>query len=153
MDKLNLPVYSFKIKKASNNKLYIFDAIRKKSILLTPEEWVRQHLIRFLIEEKEFPASLISIESGIKVNQLARRYDALVYNRQGNPILLIECKAPSVRINQDTFDQILAYNWRVQASYLIVSNGINHYCCKINPVTRKFDFLEDIPMYRYLSDE
>ena len=103
MEKLNLPAYEFRIKKDSNNKLHIFDAIRQKNIHLTPEEWVRQHMIRFLIEEKEFPASLISIESGVKVNRLSRRYDALVYNREGEPILLLECKAPTVKIKQDSF--------------------------------------------------
>lgn len=147
MEKLNLPSYSFRIKKYPDNKQYIFDEIRQKNILLTPEEWVRQHLIRFLIEEKDYPPSLISVESGVKVNQLSRRYDALVYNRQGKPVLLLECKAPSIKINQDTFDQIAAYNRTILAGYLLVSNGMNHYCCKINPDMKKVNFLADIPAF------
>jgi hypothetical protein len=153
MEKLNLPAYEFNIKKDANDNLYIFDAIRRKNILLTPEEWVRQHMIRFLIKEKDFPASLISIESGVKVNQLSRRYDALVYNREGEPILLLECKAQTVKIKQDSFDQVLAYNRTIKANYILVTNGMNHYCCKINPETKKFDFLEDIPKYDSLSND
>ncbi len=147
MEKLNLPAYSFRIKTNPDQKRYIFDMIRQKNILLTPEEWVRQHLIRFLVEEKEYPSSLISVESGVKVNHLSRRYDALVYNRQGKPILLLECKAPSIKISQDTFDQIVAYNRTIQASYLLVSNGMNHYFCKINPEIKKVSFLSDIPIF------
>jgi hypothetical protein len=153
MEKLNLPAYEFRIRKDINDILYIFDAIRKKDIQLTSEEWVRQHMIRFLIEEKKFPASLISIEAGVKVNRLARRYDALVYNREGEPILLLECKAPTVKIKQDTFDQILAYNRTIKASYILITNGMNHYCCKINPELKKFDFLQDIPPFNSLTKE
>jgi hypothetical protein len=153
MQKLNLPAYEFRIKKDPNNKLFIFDAIRQKNIHLTPEEWVRQNMVRFLIEEKEFPAPLISIESGVKINQLSRRYDALVYNKKGKPILLIECKAPSVKIKQNTFDQTLAYNHTIKANYILVTNGIRHYCGKINVETKKFDFLEDIPVYSDLSGD
>jgi hypothetical protein len=150
MEKLNLPAYRFRIKKSSDDKLFIFDEIRQKNILLTPEEWVRQHLIRFLIEVKKYPASLISIESGVKVNRLSRRYDALVYSRQGYPILLMECKASTVSINQTTFDQIVAYNQTVRAKYLLVSNGMKHYCCKLNTDARNYNFLEDIPPYHSL---
>ncbi len=150
MQKLNLPEYSFKITTSEDNKKWIYDWFRKKDILLTPEEWVRQNILFFLVNEKMFPAALISIESGIKVNRMARRYDALVYNRQGNPLLLLECKAPDVKINQDTFDQISAYNLTVLAKYLLITNGKSHYCCKFNEQKNSFDFLEGIPSYEEL---
>lgn len=150
MQKLNLPEYSFKITTSEDKKQWIYDSFRKKNILLTPEEWVRQNLLKFLVKEKEYPQSLISIESGIKVNRLVRRYDALVYARNGNPIMLIECKAAGVAINQDTFDQISAYNISVLSKYMLISNGIKHYCCKLNDNKKSFDFLEEIPYYNKL---
>jgi hypothetical protein len=151
MEKLNLPDYRFRIKKVSGSRLLIFDEIRQKNILLTPEEWVRQHILRFLVEEKKYPSGLISIESEVKLNRLMRRYDALIHNRQGKPVLLVECKAPSVKIKQDTFDQILAYNRSIKAAYMLVTNGLKHYCCHINPDSKKFDFLSDIPDYATIA--
>lgn len=151
MQKLNLPEYHFKITTSGDNKLWIYDAFRNKEILLTPEEWVRQNILNYLIEEKLYPKSLLSIESGIKVNKQARRYDALVYNRQGKPIMLIECKAPDVKINQNTFDQISAYNLSLLAKYLLITNGMNHYCCKLNENTSAFDFLTEIPSFDHLT--
>ncbi len=151
MQKLNLPEYSFKITPSEDKKLLIYDSFRKKNILLTPEEWVRQNMLKFLVEEKEYPASLISIESGIKVNRLVRRYDALVYDRNGKPLMLIECKAPGVPVNQGTFDQISAYNLSALARYLLLSNGMIHYCCKLNVLKNAFDFLEEIPSYNKLT--
>jgi hypothetical protein len=150
MQKLNLPEYSFKITTSENNRQWIYDSFRKKDILLTPEEWVRQNILCFLVKEKMYPATLISIESGIKVNRMTRRYDALVYNRKGNPIMLVECKAPEVQISQDTFDQISAYNLTVLARYLLLTNGISHYCCMFNEQKKSFDFLEVIPFYEEL---
>ena len=150
MQKLNLPEYSFKITTSEDKKQWIYDSFRKKNILLTPEEWVRQNILNFLIIEKEYPASLISIESGIKVNQLVRRYDALVHDRNGYPLMLIECKAPEIAVNQNTFDQISAYNLSVLARYLLISNGIKHYCCKLNESGNSFDFLDEIPFYNSL---
>lgn len=150
MQKLNLPEYSFKITTSEDNKQWIYDSFRKKDILLTPEEWVRQNILSFLVKDKMFPASLISIESGIKVNRMTRRYDALIYNREGNPLMLVECKAPGIIINQDTFDQITAYNLTILARYLLITNGKDHYCCKFNDQKKSYDFLERIPSYEEL---
>ncbi|MBN2522432.1 MAG: type I restriction enzyme HsdR N-terminal domain-containing protein [Bacteroidales bacterium] len=149
MKKLNLPEYSFKIT-SEDTRLFIYDTFRKKKVLLTPEEWVRQNILMFLVREKKYPASLISIESGIKVNRLMKRYDALVYNLHGNPVMLIECKAPGVGIHQDTFDQISSYNLSVTAKFLLVSNGIKHYCCRLNKTGNSYDFLEEIPFFHEL---
>ncbi len=141
-----MPEYSFRISGEEGSET-IFDPIRKKYVRLTPEEWVRQNLLMFLTREKGVPRSLISIESGVKVNRLSRRYDAMVYDRNGKPFMLIECKAPTVIINQGTFDQIIAYNRKVEAKCLLVSNGLKHYCCKIEPALQKYIFMEDIPHY------
>lgn len=150
MEKLNFPEYDFKIKVGKDGKKYIFDLLRKKEILLTPEEWVRQNLLRYLTEEKDYPSSLVSIEAGLKINTLSRRYDALVYSREGKAILLVECKAAGVKINQQTFDQILAYNQSIQANYLLVTNGNKHYCCKLNADKEAYEFLAEIPDYKSL---
>jgi hypothetical protein len=153
MDKLNLPDYSFRILKSEGKKLFIFDSFRKKNVQLTPEEWVRQNILKFLTEEKGFPVSLVSIEAGVKVNRLSRRYDALIYDRRGKPLLLIECKAPSVNIQQSTFDQIVAYNLTIKAHYLLVSNGLKHYFCKIDTQESKYKFLEEIPYFDVLQND
>lgn len=151
MEKLNFPAYEFKISKGNDAKRYIFDKLRKKNILLTPEEWVRQNLLQFLIQEKDYPHSLISIEAGLKINTLARRYDALVYSREGSPLLLVECKAPGIKINQQTFDQIIAYNLSIKANFLLITNGIKHYCCRLRANKESFEFLGDIPGYESLQ--
>ena len=150
MEKLNFPDYEFRIGHSIDNKLLIFDPLRKKEVLLTSEEWVRQHIIRFLIDERHFPPSLISVETGLKVNRLSRRYDILVYNREGNPFVLIECKSPSIPINQKTFDQITAYNLAIRAQYLLVSNGKKHFFANYVTYSKKFQFLEDIPFFENL---
>jgi hypothetical protein len=152
MQKLNLPEYSFKITASEETKLWIYDPFRKKNILLTPEEWVRQNILQFLVRDKGYPASLISIESGIKVNRLDRRYDAVVFGREGNPVMLIECKAPGVAINQNTFDQVTAYNRSVLATYILVSNGMTHYCCKMDKPGHRVDFLKEIPDFKDLKN-
>lgn len=150
MDKLNLPAYNFRIKLNDNNKRVVFDPVRKKDVLLTPEEWVRQNIIRFLVEDRHFPPSLVSIESLVKINKLSRRFDALVYSRKGNTLLLIECKAPNVEIKQETFDQVLAYNYSLNAPYLLVTNGLKHYFCKIDLQKKQYVFIENIPNYEAL---
>ena len=147
MERLNFPSYPFRITEDPDGKRYIFDSIRRKNLALTPEEWVRQHVLTYLKEEKKYPANLISTEAGLKVNRLSRRYDALVFNRQGIPALLIECKAPSVKIDQKVFDQIIAYNQTVQAVYLLVTNGLKHFCCRLDTSEKKFIFLEEIPEF------
>jgi hypothetical protein len=143
MQELNLPFYNITIKE-ENGKQFIYDDIRKKYLSLTPEEWVRQNFIKYLISEKNVPASLIVIEKGLKLNELSKRADILIY-KDSSPILLVECKAPKVKITQDTFDQISRYNLIFKVPYLIVTNGLNHYCCKINFDKNNYTFLEEIP--------
>lgn len=129
------------------NSTHIFDSVRKKWLTLTPEEWVRQHLINFLNEEKGYPKSLMAIETGLKVNKLSRRSDLLLAGNSGEKIMLVECKAPSVKITQDVFDQIARYNMTLKVKYLLVSNGLNHYCCEIDFETSSIKFLPDIPSF------
>jgi hypothetical protein len=146
MQKLQFPSYSFRFKN-SENKIAIFDEIRKKFILLTPEEWVRQHVVQYLLQDKNYPKSYINIEKLIKVNDLNKRYDIVVYQPNGELFLLIECKAPEVKISQQTFDQIARYNLVLNAKYLMVSNGLNHYFCKIDFENEKYVFLEELPNF------
>ena len=148
MDKLNLPEYDHKII-TEKDKKYIFDRIRNKYLKLTPEEWVRQNFIQYLIHDKKYPSSLISLEAEIKFNGLARRYDALIYSRNGSPLMLLEFKAPGIKINQAVFDQITQYNNRFLTPYLSISNGMTHFCCRLNS-TNNYEFLKEIPEYDLL---
>jgi predicted type IV restriction endonuclease len=141
---LHLPKYSFKIKESEGKKM-IFDRCRRKFVSCTPEEWVRQHLVEFLIREKNYPASLIVNEATVEINGMKKRCDTVVYNKKGTPVMIIEYKAPHVIISQSTFDQIAMYNFRLQVEYLIVSNGLNHYCCRIDYEKPGYTFLEEIP--------
>ncbi len=147
---LNLPLYSFRTRKVES-KTQIFDEIRKKFLVLTPEEWVRQNFIRYLIDEKKFPASLMAIETGLKLNQNQFRADLLVYGKNGKPLLIVEFKAPEVKITQKTFDQIARYNLTFQVPYLIVSNGLEHYCCQVDFAERKYLFFPQVPLYTDLQ--
>lgn len=146
MQKLNLPDFNFKIKN-SENKMLIFDNLRKKYLVLTPEEWVRQHFVHYLISEKKYPISLIAIEKQLTLNTRKKRTDILVFNQIGTPELIVECKAPSVKISQDTFDQIARYNLKLNANYLIVTNGLTHFYCKMDFKNKTYIFLRDIPAY------
>jgi len=150
MQSLNLPTYSFKLKSGRGRNL-IFDEIRKKYIALTPEEWVRQNFIRYLISEKAYPASLISLEKHFTYNRMQKRSDILVYDRNANPVLMVECKSPDVKISQAVFDQIALYNLKFRVPYLIVTNGMYHYCCRYTEEKRNYIFLEDIPEYGIIS--
>lgn len=123
----------------------IFDVIRKKFVDLQPEEWVRQHVLHFLINDKNYPKSLINVEKELKVNALKKRYDIVIYNSDGSILLLVECKAPEIKITQETFDQIARYNSQLDATYLMVTNGMAHYYCKMNLQEEKYTFLKDIP--------
>ena len=143
MQKLNFPTYTFKYKN-KENKPYIFDVIRKKYFLLTPEEWVRQHIVRFLLE-KGYSKNLISIEKQLIINGLKRRFDIVVFNKEMNPYILIECKAPDVQLTQKTFDQANRYNWLLKAPYLIMTNGLKHYICEIDFEKNNYKFLNEIP--------
>jgi hypothetical protein len=144
MQKLNLPEYSFKIRTTAD-KTSIFDSLRKKYVRLTPEEWVRQNFVQFLIAEKKYSPSLIAVEAGVKVNNNPQRADLVIFNRSGNPLLVAEFKAPEVKISQQTFDQIVRYNMQLKVPYLIVSNGLDHYCCKISYEDNSYAFLPEIP--------
>jgi len=144
--KLNLPDYSFNIKDEGGKKM-IFDENRKKFIILTPEEWVRQNFIQYLVTEKRYPKSLISIEMSIIVNGLAKRCDAVIYNKFKQPVVIIEFKAPNVKITSRTFDQITRYNFKLKVDYLIVSNGLVHHCCKMDYEKQKANFWNEIPLY------
>jgi len=145
--KLNFPSYNFRLKN-SENKTHIFDEIRKKFVLLQPEEWVRQHCLNFLIQEKKYPASLINVEKQIKLNELSKRYDIVIYNNDGSVHCIVECKAPNVNINQNTFDQITRYNIELSCPFLMISNGLDHYFCKVNDKKKHIDFIEKLPEYR-----
>ncbi len=147
---LNLPEKQFNIKKAHNGKFLIFDRIRQKFVSLTPEEWVRQNFVTFLIDEKGFPAGLMANEVSLTQNNISRRCDTLVSDLNGHPFVIIEYKAPSVTITQTVFDQIVRYNMVLKALYLIVTNGRTHYCCRIDYTKGTYSFLKDIPQYRAL---
>jgi predicted type IV restriction endonuclease len=147
MQNLNFPNYSFRFKN-SENKVAIFDEIRKKFVVLTPEEWVRQHVVQYLLLEKKYPKSLINVEKLVKVNGLNKRYDIVVFQPNGEIFMLIECKAPEVAISQQTFDQIARYNLKLNAQYLMVTNGLNHYFCQMDFENEKYVFLKEAPEYR-----
>lgn len=146
MQKLNLPEYSFRIKEESGKQL-IFDNIRKKFVVLTPEEWVRQNFIQYLISEKKYPQNLMAVEKQIKVNGKQRRFDLLIYSRNGQPKLIVEFKAPGVKITQDAFDQVVRYNMVLRVEKVIVSNGLQHFACAIDYQKNGFAYLREIPEY------
>ncbi|MCH9660744.1 MAG: type I restriction enzyme HsdR N-terminal domain-containing protein [Bacteroidetes bacterium] len=144
MLKLNFPDYTFRFKNRENKSL-IFDVIRKKFMVLTPEEWVRQHVVHWLVSEKKYSAALINVEKQLLLNNTKKRYDIVVYNSDGSIHIIVECKAPKIKITQDTFDQIARYNLITQASYLVVTNGIEHYFCRMDYEKERYVFLESIP--------
>jgi len=146
MQALNLPPYQFKLKN-NGAKSHIFDAIRKKYVVLTPEEWVRQNFLQYLILDKKYPASLIAVEAGLKYNQLQKRMDVLIYDKQGSPHLMVECKAPEVKITQDVFDQVARYNMVFKVKYLVVTNGLHHFCCLMDYTDNSYVYLEQIPVF------
>lgn len=143
---LNLPTFDVKIRKTPNG-LEIFDPLRRKYVSMTPEEWVRQHFTHYLISEKGYPASLMVNEVTIKLNSLTKRCDTVVYNNSLEPLVICEFKKPDVEITQQVFDQVVRYNIVLKVKYLIVSNGMSHYCCKINYDDMSFEYLQEIPEY------
>lgn len=146
MEVLNLPPYSFKqIQK--DDKPLIYDIFRKCFVALTPEEWVRQHFLMWLVNDFGYPAGLIAVETALKYNQLKKRADAVVYNKDTVPVMLIECKAPGVEITQATFEQAARYNFIFNTSYLALTNGLMHYCCRIDHQKQSLVYLEKIPSY------
>ena len=149
--KLDFPEYMFRVRQAKRGT-EIFDIIRKKFVALTPEEWVRQHAVRFLIEERQVPSGRMNVEVALETLHLSRRADVVVFDDNGEPAAIVECKAPTVKITQDTFDQIARYNMALKASYLVVTNGLAHFCCYIDREKQTCHFLEKIPDYRTMAD-
>ena len=150
MQKLNFPKYNFRFKN-NENKTLIFDIIRKKFLILTPEEWVRQHTLHFLITEKKYPVSYINVEKQLLLNDSVKRYDIVIFKNDGDVEIIIECKAPSIAINQVTFDQIARYNLALNSNLLMVTNGLTHYFCKMDIKNKRYLFLRDLPKYNQLK--
>ena len=146
MKTLKLPQFDCKIINKEGKNI-IFDCIRKKYILLTPEEWVRQHFVHYLIDHLQYPKTLISVEGGLQYNRMHKRSDIVVYTRNTLPFMLIECKAPEVRISQRVFEQAAVYNQTLKATYLVVTNGMEHFCCHINHEKASSRFVNELPVY------
>lgn len=146
MQTLAFPPYDFRFKN-NENKVAIFDIIRKKFVILTPEEWVRQHVIHYLIHEKKHPKSLINVEKEIQLNGTKKRYDIVTYKPDGSVFLMVECKAPHIKITQQVFDQIARYNLALNANLLMVTNGLSHYFCTINYETKSYHFIKELPLH------
>ena len=146
MQKLNFPKYNFRFK-SNENKTLIFDIIRKKFVILTPEEWVRQHTLHYLIYDKKYPVSNINVEKQLLLNDTVKRYDIIIFKNDGEVYIIIECKAPSITINQITFDQIARYNLALNSDILMVTNGLTHYFCKMDFENKKYLFLHDLSPY------
>lgn len=145
-DRFNLPLKKLKLRQLEE-KVEVFDVLRKKWLVLTPEEEVRQQFVHYLMDEKNYPAGLLAVEYSLKVNSLKRRADVVAFNRFGHPLLLVECKAPSVKIDQKVFDQIARYNLSMKVDFLVVTNGLEHFCCQLDFQNQKYHFLQDIPFY------
>jgi len=143
---LNLPPYATKVA-VRDGKNTIWDIIRRKYVALTPEEWVRQHFVHFLVEHKGYPASLLANEVALTLNGTSRRCDTVLYDRTLSPRMIIEYKAPHIPITQKVFDQICRYNLVFRVDYLIVSNGLSHYCCRMDYAHQSYQFLQDVPSY------
>ena len=146
MQKLNLPDFNFRIK-TEHGKQYIFDPIRKRFVLLTPEEWLRQHFMQYLRSEKNYPESLMAVEKMIIVNGKQRRFDLLVYTRNGQPLLIAEFKAPNIKITQQTFDQVVRYNMVLRVEKVVVSNGMQHFACQIDYQNNSYYYLKEVPEF------
>ena len=146
MEVLNLPKTDLKLQR-KGNRITVFDILRKKYVVLTPEEWVRQHFIHFLINQKGYNASCIANEVALNLNNTQKRCDSVVYGKQAEPLMIIEYKAPNIDITQQVFEQISRYNIRLRVKWLIVSNGLQHYCCQIDYESGTYQFVEDIPTY------
>lgn len=143
---LNFPPYPFRLQEREGG-LYIFDELRKKHLLCTPEEWVRQHLVQYMISQKLYPRGLVRIEGGLSVNERRRRSDVLFYNSLGEEHLLAECKSPAVKITDKVFSQVALYNTQHRAKYLLVTNGLEHFCCEMDYEHHSYRFINSIPAY------
>jgi len=150
MQQLNLPTYNANLKKIGD-AVKIFDVLRRKFVALTPEEWVRQNFIHYLLEHKGYSPTLMANEVAVTLNGMTKRCDSVLYDQQLHPKMIIEYKAPTVEITQKVFNQICRYNMVLQVEYLIVSNGMKHYCCRLDYEKKQYAFLEDIPLYGELT--
>lgn len=146
MERLNLPTYNYRLQQSARG-LNIYDELRRKFVALTPEEWVRQHFVAYLINHKGWSAPLMANEIALTLNGTRRRCDTVVFDRQGHPLVIVEYKATNVAVTQAVFDQIVRYNMVLQARYLIVSNGLAHYCCRIDYANHRYEFLPEIPKW------
>lgn len=146
---LNFPEYDFKIK-GINGRPFIFDKIRKRFVALTLEEWVRQNMIEFLTIEKKYPSGRFGNEVKLNINGMPKRCDSVFYDEKANPLLIIEYKAPHIKITQSVFDQIATYNLPLQAKYILVSNGLEHFFCEIDYKLHKYIFFNEIPAFNTL---
>jgi hypothetical protein len=149
LKQLHLPEYSFRIITEADKEM-IFDPLRKKYVRLNPEEWVRQNFVQYLIQEGKYPPGLIGIEVMFVFNRLRKRADILVHNRKGEPVLIVECKSPDIKLDDEVFDQIATYNLQFRVPWLVVTNGMTHYACRFDPVQNKFNDLLAIPLYEDL---
>ncbi len=149
MQKLHLPEYHFRWKKGSG-KTFIFDEFRKKWVVLSPEEWVRQNFLKFFTTERGFPGTLMTVEKKVLVNGLIQRFDLLVHDRKGNPLLVAEFKSPGTVLNQLTIEQVLRYNSVLKAPFFLISNGISHFVCRVDFKDYKTEYLAEIPRYEEL---
>ncbi len=150
MQQLNLPAASLNVRNRSG-KPYVFDLFRKRYVLLTPEEWVRQHFLRYLYEHKSYPAGLIAVEASLKYNRMVRRADAIVYGSSGKPLMIIECKAPHIPISQDVFDQVARYNFPFGVAFLVVTNGMQHFCMLRDEAAQQWAAMDDIPHFHDIN--
>lgn len=146
MESLNLPAYDVRTADRDGTEM-IYDPLREQYVTLTPEEWVRQHFVQYLIRERGVPRGLVAVEAGFTFQGQPQRADAIVHDRQGDPLLLVECKAPRVEVSQDAFDQCARYNLVLGAPYLVVTNGLSHYACAIDFDRRRYRFLDNLPPY------
>lgn len=146
MIKLNLPNIELRTR-VQGTYTEVFDPLRRKFVILTEEEWVRQHLIQYLLIQKLVPATMMASERGLTVNKLAKRFDLLIFGTDGKPIMIVECKAPHIPLNEEVFYQAARYNLTLQVKYLLISNGLEHHCLYVDYSTGETRFLEDIPTY------
>ena len=146
LPQLNLPIVALKTKLVEGTT-QVFDQVRKKYLILTPEEWVRQHFIHYLNQEKNYPLGLMGVEKMVKYNGMQTRADIVLYTTDGEPKMIVECKAQNVQITQDVFDQIAKYNFKLQVPLLVVTNGLQHFCCQMDYVNNSIKFLDEIPAY------
>ena len=146
MLQLNLPAYQFRIKQEEKN-FSIWDSVRNKYVKLTPEEWVRQNFLEFFVQEKHFPKALLAVEQQLILNGMKKRCDAVFYNRQRKPEIILEFKTPSVEITQAVFDQVAVYNSKLKVKYFILSNGMVHYFCKVDTENAQYEIFKEIPTF------